>query len=78
MLENLEIAAPTALPSAAKTMRDVQAQSVCWQTLPQDEEQEQTMADWLLALLPALIEEFLVRDAISHVTATPWPPALML
>ncbi|MEA9585815.1 hypothetical protein VC279_05715 [Xanthomonas sp. WHRI 10064A] len=75
MLKNLEIAAPTALPSAAKTMRDAQAQSVCWQTLPQD--QDQAIADWLLALLPALIEECLVRDAISHVTATQWPPALM-
>ncbi|WP_272948286.1 MULTISPECIES: YciE/YciF family protein [Xanthomonas] len=59
-------------------MRDVQAQSVCWQTLPQDEEQDQAMADWLLALLPALIEEFLVRDAIPYVTATLSPPALML
>ncbi len=59
-------------------MRDVQAPSVCWQTLPQDQDQERAIADWLLALLPALIEEFSVRDAISHVTATPWPPALML
>lgn len=59
-------------------MRDAQAQSVCWQILPQDHDHDQAMADWLLVLLPALIEECLVRDAISHVTATSWPPALML
>ncbi len=57
-------------------MREVQAQRVCWQTLPQEQEQE--IADWLLALLPALIEEFLVRDAIPHLIAIQWPPALML
>ncbi|EWC52718.1 hypothetical protein XAR_0156 [Xanthomonas citri pv. glycines str. 8ra] len=65
VFENLEIATYTALLGAAKTVGDTETQRVCEQILPQ----EQAMADWLLAHLPELTEEFLVRDATPGVTA---------
>ncbi|OWB29855.1 protein YciE [Xanthomonas oryzae pv. oryzicola] len=65
VFETLEIATCTALLGAARTVGDIETQRVCEQILPQ----EQAMADWLLAHLPELIEEFLVRDATSGVTA---------
>ncbi|AMV03138.1 ferritin-like domain-containing protein [Xanthomonas citri] len=65
VFENLEVATYTALLGAAKTVGDTETQRVCEQILPQ----EQAMADWLLAHLPELTEEFLVRDATPGVTA---------
>ncbi|ALS94854.1 ferritin-like domain-containing protein [Xanthomonas oryzae] len=65
VFETLEIATCTALLGAARMVGDIETQRVCEQILPQ----EQAMADWLLAHLPELTEEFLVRDATSGVTA---------
>ena len=65
VFENLEIATYTSLIAAAKTVGDVETQRTCEQILPQ----EQAMAAWILAHLPQLTEEFLVRDATPDVEA---------
>ncbi|TQU09108.1 ferritin-like domain-containing protein, partial [Xanthomonas perforans] len=65
VFQNLEITTYTAVLGAPTTVGYTETQRVCEQILPQ----EQAMADWLLAHLPELTEEFLVRDATPGVTA---------
>ena len=65
VFENLEIATYTTLRAAALAAGDAQTVTVCDQILPQ----ERAMAEWLLAHLPDLTDDFLARDATPEVEA---------
>lgn len=63
--ENFEIASYTALISAAELVGDDDGIRI----FEQIREQEMNMADWLLAQLPELTDEFMLRSATDGITA---------
>ncbi|QWT20754.1 DUF892 family protein [Bacillus sp. NP157] len=65
VFENLEIATYTTLRAAALALGDTETVRVVDEIVPQ----EQAMAEWLLAHLPELTDDFLARDATPHVEA---------
>jgi ferritin-like metal-binding protein YciE len=65
VFENVEIATYTVLIAAAAQAGDTETQRACEQII----EEERAMAEWLLAHLPSVTKQFLVRSAIPDVTA---------
>ncbi|WP_276809610.1 ferritin-like domain-containing protein [Castellaniella defragrans] len=63
--EHMEIASYKALIAAAETCGDTETKRLCEQSLAEEE----AMADWLAAHLPATVRQFLLRDEAPNTTA---------